>query len=42
MTEDKSIITLNELAYDAIAKHSHQIFKYETELADLCWKTCHQ
>ena len=32
MTEDRSKITLKELAYDAIAKHSRKIFKCEAKV----------
>lgn len=32
MTEDRSIMTLKELAYSAIAKHSSKIFKYRARV----------
>lgn len=34
MSEDRSTITLKELAYDAIAKHSRKIFKHEAEVLE--------
>lgn len=34
MTEDRSIVTLKELAYGAIAKHSRKVFKYKAKVLE--------